>query len=158
MQSDGQFKPNLQGTIEQKAPVTIVMEFDNSRMTTVNANLIAKEREQLLHDMEHINAELENLRDLMQAEVDVEPDEGDSEIFEREKNAALIAVLERRLKDIENALKSMEKGEYGICTRCGKPIEAERLEIKPDATLCVECQREVERLNRRNRPQRQIDW
>ena len=127
-------------------------------MTTANAEFTAKEREKLLEDMVHINNELENLRDLMQAEVDVEPDEGDSEIFEREKNAALIAVLERRLKDIETALKSMEKGEYGVCTRCGSPIELERLEIKPDATLCVECQREVERLSRRNRPQRQIDW
>jgi len=127
-------------------------------MTTANADSIAKERERLLEDMAHVNAELENLRDLMQAEVDVEPDEGDSEIFEREKNAALIVVLERRLKDIETALKSMDKGEYGLCTRCGNQIEPERLEIKPDATLCVSCQREVERLSRRNRPQRQIDW
>ncbi len=127
-------------------------------MKTANAKFIAKEREKLLDDLAHVNAELENLRDMMQAEVDVEPDEGDSEIFEREKNAALIVVLERRQQDIETALKSIEKGDYGICTRCGKPIEIERLEIKPDATLCVECQREVERLSRRNRPQRQIDW
>lgn len=123
-----------------------------------NAEFIEKERARLLNDMEQVNAELKNLRDLMQSEVDIEPDEGDAEVFEREKNAALIAVLERRLKDIETALKLIEKGEYGICTRCGKPIEPERLEIKPDATLCVECQREVERLNRRNRPQRQIEW
>jgi len=123
-----------------------------------NAEFIEKERARLLNDMEQVNAELKNLRDLMQSEVDIEPDEGDAEVFEREKNAALIAVLERRLKDIETALKLIEKGEYGICTRCGKPIELERLEIKPDATLCIECQREVERLNRRNRPQRQIEW
>lgn len=123
-----------------------------------NAEFIEKERARLLNDMEQVNAELKNLRDLMQSEVDIEPDEGDAEVFEREKNAALIAVLERRLKDIETALKLIEKGEYGICMRCGKPIEPERLEIKPDATLCVECQREVERLNRRNRPQRQIEW
>lgn len=123
-----------------------------------NAEFIEKERARLLNDMEQVNSELKNLRDLMQSEVDIEPDEGDAEVFEREKNAALIAVLERRLKDIETALKLIEKGEYGICTRCGKPIEPERLEIKPDATLCVECQREVERLNRRNRPQRQIEW
>lgn len=127
-------------------------------MKTASAKSISKEREKLLDDLAHVNAELNNLRDLMQAEVDVEPDEGDSEIFEREKNAALIVVLERRLLDIEAALKSIEKGEYGICTRCSKPIEPERLEIKPDATLCVECQREVEKLSRRNRPQRQIDW
>ncbi|MBO9394400.1 TraR/DksA C4-type zinc finger protein [Caldilinea sp.] len=123
-----------------------------------NAEFIEKERARLLNDMEQVNAELKNLRDLMQSEVDIEPDEGDAEVFEREKNAALIAVLERRLKDIETALRLIEKGEYGICTRCGKPIEPERLEIKPDATLCIECQREVERLNRRNRPQRQIEW
>ncbi|GIV69187.1 TraR/DksA family transcriptional regulator [Caldilinea sp.] len=127
-------------------------------MKMTNAEFIEKERARLLNDMEQVTAELKNLRDLMQSEVDIEPDEGDAEVFEREKNAALIAVLERRLKDIETALKLIEKGEYGICTRCGKPIEPERLEIKPDATLCVECQREVERLNRRNRMQREIEW
>jgi RNA polymerase-binding protein DksA len=95
---------------------------------------------------------------MMQAEVDVEPDEGDAEIFEREKNAALIAVLERRQSDIDAALRSIDKGKYGICDRCGKPIELERLEIKPDATLCVSCQSEVERLSKRNRPARQIEW
>jgi hypothetical protein len=62
-----------------------------------NAEFIEKERARLLNDMEQVNAELKNLRDLMQSEVDIEPDEGDAEVFEREKNAALIAVLERRL-------------------------------------------------------------
>jgi DnaK suppressor protein len=119
---------------------------------------MSKEEAKLLEDQKQISEELENLRELMQAEVDVEPDEGDAEIFEREKNAALIAVLERKLKDIQAALRSIEKGQYGICDRCGKPIEPERLEIKPDATLCVTCQQEVERLTRRNRPSRQIEW
>lgn len=123
-----------------------------------NDEHVSQERERLLEEKEHINAELSHLREFLQAEVDVEPDEGDSEVFEREKNAALIAVLERRLVDIDTALKSMEKGEYGICQRCGKPIESERLEVKPDATMCVACQQEVERLSRRNRPQRQIEW
>jgi RNA polymerase-binding protein DksA len=119
---------------------------------------IAQERKRLLEEKEQIKAELSHLREFLQAEVDVEPDEGDSEVFEREKNAALIAVLERRLVDIDTALKSMEKGDYGICQRCSKPIEPERLEVKPDATMCVTCQQEVERLSRRNRPQRQIEW
>jgi len=127
-------------------------------MTTATAKFIAMERKKLLEEQAHVIAELENLRDLMQAEVDVEPDEGDTEIFEREKNAALIVVLERRQIDIETALKAIEKGDYGVCTRCGNDIEIERLEVKPDATLCLNCQREVERLSRRNRPQRQIDW
>ncbi len=127
-------------------------------MTTATANFIDMERQKLLEEQAHVVAELNNLRDLMQAEVDVEPDEGDTEIFEREKNAALIAVLDRRLIDIETALKAIEKGDYGTCKRCNNAIEIERLEVKPDATLCLNCQREVERLSRRNRPQRQIDW
>lgn len=117
-----------------------------------------QEHTKLLDERVQIEEELTHLRELMQAEVDVEPDEGDSEVFEREKNAVLIGVLERRLTDIDTALKSMEKGEYGICQRCGKPIEVERLEVKPDATMCLSCQQEVERLSRRNRPQRQVEW
>ncbi len=120
----------------------------------------ADEQKQLVREREQVLEELGHLREFMQAEVDVEPDEGDAEIFEREKNAALIAVLERKLQDVESALRSIDKGEYGICERCGKPIEAARLEVKPDATLCVACQTEVERLARRNRPStaRQIVW
>jgi DnaK suppressor protein len=121
-------------------------------------NLVSKERIKLQEERTQVNDELSHLRELMQAEVDVEPDEGDAEIFEREKNAALIAVLERKLQDIESALRSIDKGHYGICERCGKPIEVERLEVKPDATLCLNCQQEVERLARRNRPTREIEW
>jgi DnaK suppressor protein len=119
---------------------------------------IARERESLVQEQKQVEEELNNLRELMQAEVDVEPDEGDAEIFEREKNAALIAVLENKLQDIQAALRSIDKGNYGICERCGQPIEVARLEVKPDATLCVNCQQEVERLSRRGRSSRQIQW
>ncbi len=121
-------------------------------------DFVMKERAKLQEERGQIAGELEHLRELMQAEVDVEPDEGDAEIFEREKNAALIAVLERKVQDIETALRSIEKGNYGICERCGKQIEVERLEVKPDATLCLTCQQEVERIARRNRPTRPIEW
>ena len=121
-------------------------------------NFVVKEQQKLEQERKQVAEELNNLRELMQAEVDVEPDEGDAEIFEREKNAALIAVLERKLGDIDTALRSIDKGQYGTCERCGKQIEMERLEVKPDATLCLTCQQEVERLTRRNRPTRQIEW
>ena len=121
-------------------------------------DFVVKEKQKLEEERTQVAEELENLRELMRAEVDVEPDEGDAEIFEREKNAALIAVLERKLSDIDNALRSIEKGQYGTCERCGNQIELERLEVKPDATLCLSCQQEVERLTRRNRPTRQIEW
>jgi RNA polymerase-binding transcription factor DksA len=43
-------------------------------------------------------------------------------------------------------LRAIDKGKYGICERCGQPIDPARLEVRPDATLCLNCQREVERI------------
>jgi DnaK suppressor protein len=119
---------------------------------------LEKERERLLEEQANIQEELSHLQEAMQEEVDIEPDEGDVVIFEREKNAALIAVLERRLQDIAAAVRAIDKGMYGICERCGQPIEKERIEVKPDATLCLNCQREVEAISRRNRPSPQSRW
>ncbi|MCY4080531.1 MAG: TraR/DksA C4-type zinc finger protein [Caldilineaceae bacterium] len=113
-----------------------------------------KDRKRLLANLGQVNEELEHLRNMMQGEVDVELDEGDTEIVEREKTAALIAVLERRQQDIEHALRVIDLGQYGICERCGGQIPPARLEVKPDATLCMNCQREVESINRRNRSPR----
>ena len=121
-------------------------------------DFIELERKKLLDEQAHVSDELNNLREALQSEVDVEPDEGDSEVFEREKNSALIAVLEKKLNDVETALRSIDKGAYGICEDCGKSIEIERLEVKPDATLCLACQQKAEQRAKRNRPVRQIDW
>ncbi len=111
----------------------------------------------LLEELKQLQNELTHLNENMQQEVDIEPDEGDPVFFEREKSAALMAVLERRVQDITHALRALEKGQYGICERCGKAIEPERLEVKPDATMCLNCQREVEAVNRRNRQRRPAD-
>lgn len=127
-------------------------------MANKQKSVVEQEKARLVAERATVEEELLHLREQMQAEVDVEPDEGDAEIFEREKNAALILVLERRISDIDTAIKAVEAGSYGICTRCGNPIEPERLEIKPDATLCVKCQSEVEKAARRGRPTRQIEW
>jgi RNA polymerase-binding protein DksA len=49
--------------------------------------------------------------------------------------------LEEQLLDIDRALERIDEGTYGICTNCGKPIQAERLEALPWAELCIDCQR-----------------
>ncbi len=56
---------------------------------------------------------------------------------------------ERKLiKKIDKALKKIEEGSYGICEACGEEIEEKRLEARPEATLCIECKREQERLEK----------
>lgn len=45
------------------------------------------------------------------------------------------------LHAIEEALERVEAGTYGVCTRCGRDIPAERLELRPMAATCVPCAR-----------------
>ncbi len=47
---------------------------------------------------------------------------------------------ERKLiKKIEEALTSLESGDYGYCESCGIDIGLRRLEARPTATLCIDC-------------------
>ncbi len=46
---------------------------------------------------------------------------------------------ENQLLRIENAFKRLAKGQYGLCGKCKKPIEENRLEVFPDAVTCVRC-------------------
>lgn len=43
---------------------------------------------------------------------------------------------------IDNALESIERGEYGICQECGEAIGQKRLAAVPWAARCVACQNE----------------
>lgn len=47
--------------------------------------------------------------------------------------------LEVRLKDMGTALEKIAVGKYGICEKCGKEIEAERLQAAPEAKYCIAC-------------------
>ncbi len=119
---------------------------------------LERNREQILRERAQVLAEREQLREFLLSEVDIDMDEGDAEVSEREKNAALINVLERRLREIDAALLSMENGQYGICERCGQPIDPGRLEVKPDATFCLNCQQQIEKRNRPRRARSSEPW
>ncbi len=107
----------------------------------------SKLRELLLQEEQQLMREIENIGAVVRTgEVEVEIEEGDPEVIEREKNVALLTALQNRLASVRAALVAMEKGTYGICERCGAEIPIERLEVYPDASLCVKCQAEVERL------------
>jgi RNA polymerase-binding protein DksA len=70
-------------------------------------------------------------------------DEG-SETFEKEKSLAMQSNLEVILEEVDHALRKMDAGTYGRCDECGKEIPYERLEVRPQATLCVQCKSKVE--------------
>jgi RNA polymerase-binding protein DksA len=109
--------------------------------TKIQLDKLKEERGQVLADIEH-------WREVLKIEVDPDADEGDPDLIEREKAVALVQGLERRLESIDYALKQAEEGSYGICERCGEPIDPARLEIVPEATMCVKCKAIVERQTR----------
>jgi len=62
-----------------------------------------------------------------------------SETFEMEKHMALNVHQQKYLEDINDALKKIENGTYGICETCSKEIEYERLKAIPYAKECISC-------------------
>jgi DnaK suppressor protein len=54
---------------------------------------------------------------------------------------ALEAARRNRLElgRIEQALKRLEKSEYGYCLECGEDIDPRRLAVDPAATHCIDC-------------------
>lgn len=67
---------------------------------------------------------------------------------EREDDDALEgqdALLGREIAAIRAALSRIEDGSYGECTRCGESVGGKRLAAYPEAALCIDCAREVER-------------
>jgi RNA polymerase-binding protein DksA len=65
--------------------------------------------------------------------------------YDRELDYTLEENSEHVLSAIDAALVRIDEGTYGTCMTCGDPIAPERLEARPWATLCIDCQRKRER-------------
>jgi DnaK suppressor protein len=59
--------------------------------------------------------------------------------FERAQVAALLERAQARLVELDEALTRLERGEFGACNECGRPITPERLAALPTALHCVDC-------------------
>ena len=121
-------------------------------MTSVDTSRF---REALLEERRRVVAAIENLHEEHPGSISDETGEDAvydnhladtaTETFERELDYTLEENSEHVLAEIDAALERIEEATYGICTNCAKPIPEERLEARPWATLCIDCQRERER-------------
>jgi DnaK suppressor protein len=66
-----------------------------------------------------------------------------SQVFAQQRDLALRDHNELQIAAVDAALGRLDAGTYGICTTCGRPITAERLEALPAAAHCIECQKKV---------------
>lgn len=88
-------------------------------------------------------AELESRQQRISADLSepLNPDSSERAV-EMEDDASLegeARLIEHEIVSVKNALRRLETGTYGTCVRCGDPIGVERLEARPEATLCIDC-------------------
>lgn len=106
--------------------------------------ILLERREKLSDITKHpVNGELAIDTNELPDEVDLASSEG-SRSFDcrlRDRNIRL-------LQKIDDALKRIEEGNFGICDECGESIRIARLKARPVATLCIDCKERQERMEK----------
>lgn len=64
--------------------------------------------------------------------------DGTTQAIQQMADASTAESLDKTLQEVRAAQRRIEEGCYGVCTVCGEPIPAARLEFRPWAATCVE--------------------
>jgi DnaK suppressor protein len=110
--------------------------------------VLAEERAELVRQFEEIE---ESALGASQSELsgeaafDEEYADSGTFTFERERDLSLAENLKDLMDQIDHALGRIDEGTFGICERCGKPIEKARMKALPYARLCIKDKQAEER-------------
>lgn len=100
-------------------------------------------RKQLLARLAELDTRLQNIGDLLD---DAPNPDWEENAIEQEGDEVLESLGASGLAEyraIRAALDRIKAGTYGICVKCGQPIEEERLDVLPHTPLCSECAAEA---------------
>jgi DnaK suppressor protein len=100
---------------------------------------LKEERDRLIKQQEQNRAAVPVVGEMKEGSPYGKKEEGASEAFELEKRLALEKRLMVTLAEVEHALRKFEEGTYGVCDTCGRSVEIARLEVLPQANLCLTC-------------------
>jgi RNA polymerase-binding protein DksA len=104
--------------------------------------IILEKRKEILEELETLKA---SMMDVTTGEYATENStyslhmEQGTDTMEREKTFLFASREGKFLNYLDDALKRLEKGEYGFCLDCGTLIDRERLDAVPHAQLCINC-------------------
>jgi len=101
----------------------------------IDEKFIQKQERKIERDIARLKSEIEKDKKYLEIGTTNEDNAMEFEVFEEKRAYARNA--EKELEDLERALKKIKKGKYGICEKCGEPIEKGRLKAYPAATHCV---------------------
>jgi DnaK suppressor protein len=109
-------------------------EYMNDKQREHFRRILLQRKQQIIEEMgrtvHHLQDEAANF-----------PDPNDRATQEEEFSLELRTRDRERkfIKNIEDALRKLEEGEYGYCNVCGVEIGIRRLEARPTADLCIDC-------------------
>ena len=72
-----------------------------------------------------------------------------ADTYDRELSMNIVSSEQEILYQIDDALKRIDDGSYGLCQQCNELITMSRLKAVPYASLCIACQRVKEQKNKR---------
>jgi DnaK suppressor protein len=111
------------------------------------AETLLETKKQLLKEMQgRVKEETEGVKDEGRDTYDLASDERDREI-----NFILNDREREKLHAIDEALQRIKDKTYGICESCEGEIQLGRLKVLPFTRLCVKCQEEIEKENKRQK-------
>ncbi len=67
-----------------------------------------------------------------------------ADTYEREVSMNIVSSEQELLYQVDDALKRLDDGSFGVCQQCSQPITMSRLKAVPYASLCIACQRTKE--------------
>ncbi len=115
----------------------------------LSKKFILEQKERLLKDKKDI---LNQIEELKKEDPFSDPDHTsdnaaiDTDVREQMGHdivEAQIKDLEKKVNDIDNALRKIIKNQYGLCERCRKLIPQARLNLVPEALYCIDCEKKL---------------
>jgi DnaK suppressor protein len=95
--------------------------------------------------LKKLSTDLDNLRNGRTADTGGDTADVAFEAGSDEMASQLAEFDSRELSQLERALVRLKQGTYGVCEGCANKIPIGRLNALPYSTLCIECQREMEK-------------
>jgi len=113
----------------------------------VNDNDARRRLEELLGELERSAAVLQHNGSGDPGELtsfDQHPADSGTNLADADREEASLEVLLAQQERVREALARLDAGTYGQCVECGKQLPDERLEARPEAERCVDCQQRAE--------------
>ena len=121
----------------------------NKKELSVFKKTILKIKEEVVGDIKHISEDT-----LKKSQKDASGDisgytyhmaDVATDTYDREFSLGLVSNEQKALYELDDALKRIEEGTFGICEECKCLMTKTRLKAVPYARLCVKCQEKRER-------------